>query len=121
MILFSEKKEEQIFLGRELSQHRDYGEDTAKKIDEEVRRIVEAAHLKASEILQSREPLLHLMADALIKYETIDGKQIDQIMEGQQPDPPADWNDSSPEPAEGKEDVSDADKRPTIGGPAEQI
>ena len=113
--------EDEVFLGRSITQHKHVSDDTARIIDEEVRRIVEAAHKKASEILQSREPLLHLMADALIKYETIDGKQIDQIMEGQQPDPPADWNDSSPEPAEGKEDVSDADKRPTIGGPAEQI
>ena len=111
--------EDEVFLGRSVTQHKHVSDETAHLIDEEVRRIVEVAHKKAMEILQSRENILHLMADALIKYETIDGKQIDQLMEGKEPDPPDDWTESSPGPA-GSE-TSDVDKRPTIGGPAEQV
>ena len=113
--------EDEVFLGRSVTQHKHVSDETARLIDEEVRRIVEAAHTKAMEILQSRENILHLMADALIKYETIDGKQIDQLMEGKEPDPPDDWNESSPGPTESEGEASDADKRPTIGGPAEQV
>jgi cell division protease FtsH len=61
------------------------------------------------------------MAEALIKYETINGEQIDQIMDGHEPDPPADWNESEPGPTGDKDDASNTDKRPTIGGPAEQV
>jgi cell division protease FtsH len=115
------EEEDEVFLGRSITQHKHVSDDTARLIDVEIRRIVEEAHAKASEILQSREQLLHLMADALIKYETIDSKQIDQILDGQEPDPPDDWNESSPGPTGGEGDASDADKRPTIGGPAEQV
>ena len=61
------------------------------------------------------------MADALMKYETINGDQIDQIMEGHEPDPPEGWQDSDSDAAEEKDDASDADNRSTIGGPAEQV
>ena len=61
------------------------------------------------------------MAEALIKYETINSEQIDQIMEGQEPDPPEDWNENEPGPTGDKDDVSDTDNRSTIGGPAEQV
>ena len=58
-----------------------------------------------------------------MKYETIDGKMIDQIMEGREPDAPADWEDSTADTAgdSSQDDVSDSDQRPTIGGPAEQV
>jgi len=113
--------EDEVFLGRSVTQHKHVSDDTARLIDEEVRRIVDAAHHKAEEILQSKEQVLHLMADALIKYETIDGKQIDQIMAGEEPDPPEDWNESKPGPSGGEDDASDSDNRTTIGGPAEQV
>ena len=62
------------------------------------------------------------MADALVRYETIDGKMIDQIMEGKEPDPPEDWTDSSSDPADDTEaSAEDTDQRPPIGGPAEQV
>jgi len=61
---------------------------------------------------------LHVMADALMKYETIDGKQIDQIMQGEEPDPPEGWNDSAT--SDGKQDSDNEPGRSTIGGPAEQ-
>jgi cell division protease FtsH len=113
--------EDEVFLGRSITQHKHVSDVTARLIDEEVRRIVEAAHQTAKDILQSNEHILHLMAEALIKYETIGSDQIDQIMEGQEPDPPKDWNESEPGPTGDKDDVSDTDNRSTIGGPAEQV
>ena len=113
--------EDEVFLGRSVTQHKHVSDDTARLIDEEVRRIVEAAHKAAGEILRAREGVLHLMAEALIKYETINGAQIDQLMEGKEPDPPEDWTESSMDPTESEGEASDADKRPTIGGPAEQV
>jgi cell division protease FtsH len=115
--------EDEVFLGRSVTQHKHMSDDTARLIDEEVRRIVESAHETTRKIIESNVDKLHLMAQALVKYETIDGKMIDQIMEGREPDAPADWSDSSGDPeAGGDEDAaSDDDSRSTIGGPAEQI
>ncbi len=74
------KKEEQIFLGREIAQHRDYSEDTALKIDHAVRRIVEEGHNKAQMLLQDNISVLHCLAQALLEKETLDGAEIEQIV-----------------------------------------
>ena len=74
------KKDEQIFLGRELSQHRDYSEDTAQKIDEEVMRIVTDSYSKTSELIKDNIDVLTRMAEALLEKETLDSGDIDQIM-----------------------------------------
>ncbi len=74
------KGEEQIFLGREISQHRDYSELTAQKIDDEVRNIVNSAYEKTSKLIKDNVDTLHTMAKALIEKETLDGKDIDKIM-----------------------------------------
>ena len=76
------KKDEQIFLGRELSQHRDYGEDTAKKIDKEVRRIVMEAYDKTCGLINDNLDTMHNMAWALLEKETLNGRDIDEIMAG---------------------------------------
>ena len=76
------KKDEQIFLGRELSQHRDYGEDTARKIDEEVRRIVTDAYNKTCQLINDNLNTIHNMAYALLEKETLNGADIDEIMAG---------------------------------------
>jgi len=112
--------EGEIFLGRSVTQTKHMSDETARLIDEEVRRIMEAAHQRALELVESHLDILHLMADALIRYETIDSDQIDQIMEGHEPDPPEDWDESDSDSAD-QADVSDTDGRPTIGGPAEQV
>ncbi len=112
--------EDEIFLGRSVTQHKQMSDDTARLIDEEVRRIVEAAHERALGLVEENLDLLHLMADALMRYETIDSSQIDQIMQGREPDPPEDWNESDSD-ASGEADASDTDERPIIGGPAEQV
>jgi cell division protease FtsH len=113
--------EDEIFLGRSVTQHKHISDETAQMIDEEVRRIVEVAHQKAVEIIESKLDLLHLMADALMRYETLDAGQIDQIMEGHQPDPPEDWNEDDSDVSDGADGESDTDQRTTIGGPAEQV
>ena len=113
--------EDEVFLGRSVTQHKHVSDETARLIDEEVRVIIDAAHARAKSLLEENSEQLHLMADALIKYETIDGEQIDQIMEGREPDPPEGWQDSeSDTPADKPSDVSDAEDRTSVGGPAEQ-
>jgi len=79
------QKEEAIFLGREISQHRDYSEKTAISIDEEVRLIVDEAYNTAKGILQEHEDLLHKISETLIEKETLDGKEIDAIIEATKP------------------------------------
>jgi cell division protease FtsH len=74
------KSEEQIFLGREISQHRDYSELTAQKIDDEVRNIVNNAYEKSSKLIKDNVDTLHTMANALLEKETLDSKDIDKIM-----------------------------------------
>jgi cell division protease FtsH len=111
--------EDEVFLGRSVTQHKHMSDDTARLIDEEVRRIVDNSHDRARDLLTDHRNELEMMAAALMKYETIDGSQIDQIMEGHEPDPPEDWSDSEPGPEAPNKD--DADKPSTIGGPAEQL
>jgi len=77
------KKEEQIFLGREISQHRDYSEATAIRIDEEVRRIVEEGYKRAWNVLESNRDALVRLAEALLEYETLDSWEIEAIIKGE--------------------------------------
>jgi cell division protease FtsH len=81
------KKQEEIFLGREISQHRDYSEYTAQEIDREVSKIVLEAQKKAVDIISDKIDLLHSMAAALLEYEILDGEQIDAIMRGEKLEP----------------------------------
>ena len=76
------KKDEQIFLGREIAQHRDYSEETAQKIDEEVRDIVNTAYRRTSQLITENLTTLHRMAEALLEKETLNSKDIDEIMRG---------------------------------------
>jgi len=76
------KKEEQIFLGREIAQHRDYSEDTAIKIDNEVRRLVESGYEKAREIIEEHSDGLVRIAEALLEREVLEGNEIKQLIAG---------------------------------------
>jgi len=80
-------REEQIFLGREISQHRDYSETTAQSIDREVRRLVTEAHQKALSLLQENLDKLNKMAEALLVEETLDAEAVEAIVTGK-PRPP---------------------------------
>lgn len=84
--------EGEVFLGHQVTQHKVISDETAHAIDEEVRRIVEENYAEAKAILESNVDILHKMSDALMKYETIDREQIDDIMNGRDPRPPQDTN-----------------------------
>ena len=77
------KKEEQIFLGREIAQHQDYSEATAIKIDQEVKKIVLRAYASSKEILEANKEALVWLAQALLEYETLDRGQIEAVIKGQ--------------------------------------
>jgi cell division protease FtsH len=76
------QKEEQIFLGREIAQRRDYSERTAQLIDREVRRLVEQSYQRARKLLEENLSTLHALADALLEHEILDGADIDKIVKG---------------------------------------
>lgn len=114
------EEEGEVFLGRSVTQHKQVSDITVHAIDEEVRRIVDANYEYATQVLKDGLDKLHVMAKALIKYETIGTKQIAEIMEGKEPQPPEDWIDS--DPAEPAASTSKLDTKPDsgLGKPAEQ-
>jgi cell division protease FtsH len=77
------KKEEQIFLGREIAQHQDYSEDTAIRIDQEIKRIVTSNYDKARNLLESHRDALDRIAEALLLREVLDAEQVRRIVAGQ--------------------------------------
>ena len=84
----------EVFLGHSVTQHKAISDETSHTIDKEIRNIINKNYKRSEQILKKNIDKLHLMADALIKYETIDADQIDDIMKGKAPRPPSDWNDS---------------------------
>ena len=95
------EQEEEVFLGRSVTQTRGTSGATAKLIDEEVRKILDGAYDEARELLKANLDKLHVMADVLMKYETIDVSQIDAIMEGREVPAPADWTEENERSAGG--------------------
>lgn len=77
------KKEEQIFLGREIAQHQDYSENTAMQIDKEVKKVVMAAYAEATKLLEENRDDLILVAEALLEYETLDGNEVKAVLKGE--------------------------------------
>lgn len=90
------KKEEQIFLGREISQHRDYSEETAIKIDSEVKKIIGDQYTIATRIIEENEDVMIRLAEALLEYETLDGVQVRRVVAGL----PLEGTDSTPSEAD---------------------
>jgi cell division protease FtsH len=78
------KKEEQIFLGREIAQHRDYSEDTAIKIDQEVRRLVDSGYATAKQLLSENREVLTRIANALLEREVLDATEIHMLVDGKE-------------------------------------
>lgn len=114
-LAYSEEDGE-VFLGHSVTQRKTVSDETAHLIDEEVRKIINGNYERAKNILVDNLEKLHNMAKALIKYETINAGQIDDIMEGKKPRPPEDWEDDEPG-GTAVADASDEDTGP-IGGPA---
>jgi len=110
----------EVFLGRSVTQHKNVSDVTAHAIDEEIRKIIDRNYQRARSILEEQEKKLHAMAKALMKYETIDITQVKDIMEGREPKPPEDWDDSDDSmPVTGKK-KKDSDAVGKIGGPASE-
>ncbi|WP_058534447.1 ATP-dependent zinc metalloprotease FtsH [Legionella saoudiensis] len=101
------EEEEEVFLGRSMNKHKEMSDRTAQQIDDEVRAIIDRNYQRAKEILVANMDKLHLMAQSLIKYETIDTQQIQEIMSGKEPSPPQDWGTPS-KPLDKADVVNDA-------------
>lgn len=112
------EEEGEVFLGRSAaSQHASVSGETAKLIDSEVRSIIDQCYATAKQLLTENRDKLDAMAEALMKYETIDAEQIDDIMAGRTPREPRDWDDDS---ASGKPAAQGDRPESPIGGPAAQ-
>jgi len=112
------EEEGEVFLGRSAaSQHASVSGETAKLIDSEVRSIIDQCYATAKQLLTDNRDKLDAMAEALMKYETIDAEQIDDIMAGRTPREPRDWDDDS---ASGKPAAQGDRPESPIGGPAAQ-
>jgi len=109
-LMYSEEEGE-VFLGHSVAQHKNVSDETAHLIDEEIRAVIDRNYQRSRNILDENMSILHMMADALIKYETIDSGQIDDLMAGKEPRPPQDWTsdqdhgDSGSASAEAKDET----------------
>ena len=112
--------EGEIFLGHSVTKHKQVSDETAHAIDEEVRRIIDQNYAKAEKMLKENVDKLHAMSAALVKYETIDATQIKDIMEGREPQPPADWDDLPESKPDEDSSKPRAESTGSIGGPASE-
>lgn len=112
--------EGEVFLGHSVTQHKAISDETAHTIDEEIRAIIDRNYERSENILKDNMDKLHLMAEALIKYETIDSDQIDDIMAGKAPRPPSGWDDhdddGSPQKKQPKTGASKSSKEDDMPG-----
>jgi len=79
------KNEEQIFIGREIAQHRDYSDETARKIDEEINTLIDATYNRARKVLEENLDILHKLAELLLEKETVQGKELDELIFSMRP------------------------------------
>ena len=87
------EEENEVFLGKSVSQQKTVSDETAHTIDSEIRHIIDVQYKRATKLIKDNMEKMHIMADALMKYETIDAKQIDEIMDGKIPSAPESWTD----------------------------
>jgi cell division protease FtsH len=116
-LAYSEEQEE-VFLGHSVSRAKHISDETQRIVDEEVRKLIDEGYQRAEGILRANLPILHAMAEALLKYETLESSQIDEIMAGKAPTPPRDWEDTGAPTGGGGAGV--AKPEPVIGPPASQ-
>ncbi|MDM7860641.1 ATP-dependent zinc metalloprotease FtsH [Alteromonas sp. ASW11-36] len=121
-MLYAEEEGE-VFLGRSMSKAKHMSDDTARAIDAEIKSLIDRNYERAENILKENIDVLHAMKDALMKYETIDAKQIDDLMARTDVRPPADWdaskqndNDKPSGGAEVKQDVNGTDDSDAADG-----
>jgi cell division protease FtsH len=119
------EEEGEVFLGHSVTQHKLVSDGTAESIDQEIRAIIDRNFNRAVDLLTQHRQKLETMAQALVKYETLDSHQIDAIMEGRSPPPPDGWSDSETPPKPGAGLPVEGGEAPSagdgpIGGPASQ-
>jgi cell division protease FtsH len=110
-----EEEEGEVFLGKSVSQTKTVSDETAKAIDAEVRIIIDMAYAKAKTVLENNLDILHSMKDALMKYETIDALQVDDLMQRKTVRQPKDWDDSGG-PTSGMGSPKSEDPKPKDDG-----
>ncbi|ANW24807.1 ATP-dependent metalloprotease [Vibrio coralliilyticus] len=111
-LLYAEEEGE-VFLGRSVTQTKHMSDDTAKLIDDEVRKIIDRNYARAKQILEDNMDIMHAMKDALMKYETIDASQIDDLMDRKSDiREPAGWGDNSDSKPEAKAEQPEAKAEP---------
>ncbi|MGR9105989.1 MAG: ATP-dependent zinc metalloprotease FtsH [Gammaproteobacteria bacterium] len=117
------EEEGEVFLGRSVTKHKSVSEETAHLIDEEIRSVIDRNYERAERLLRENMDILHKMSDALMKYETIDRLQLDDLMAGKEPRPPQDWDDNPRSNDSGEASPGKVDTKPEkpLGGPAEQL
>ncbi|MBI4285171.1 MAG: ATP-dependent zinc metalloprotease FtsH, partial [Chloroflexi bacterium] len=114
------QKEEMIFLGREISEQRDYGEKMANAIDEEVNRLIREAYERAKQILTDNMAKLKELADKLVAQETLEADDLETTLGGPRPAKPAVEVTAAPVPAEVKSEAKPLPKKPMVMPPAPQ-
>ena len=100
------EEENEVFLGKSVTQTKHVSDETAHTIDSEIKKIIDVQYNIATKLIRDNLKKLHAMSDALMKYETIDSKQIDQIMDGKKPSPPESWSDDDSSDSSGGESKS---------------
>ncbi|MEM7196037.1 MAG: ATP-dependent zinc metalloprotease FtsH [Pseudomonadota bacterium] len=107
------ENQSEVFLGREMSTQRNVSPETAERVEKEISRIIQEQYDRARRIIEEHEDKMHIMANALLEWETLDAGQVGQIMRGEDPSPPAENNDS-PYGGSGKAQSKDPDDAPTL-------
>ena len=105
------KDEEHIFLGREIAQHRDYSDDTARKIDEEVKKIIKGSYVTAKQVLRENMDILHSLSEQLLEKETVMGVELDQLIHTMRPG--IKLPSKGAQKKSGKEEKKEADTEPS--------
>jgi cell division protease FtsH len=103
------KKEEMVFLGKEIATHKDYSEHTAVQIDAEVRKLVEGAYNQAQRLLSENLDKLHLLANTLLEREVLDGEEMNRVLRGEKLEP---LKPVEPEPATAAENQAAKEDEP---------
>ena len=119
--LMYDEEDEEVFLGKSAGATRSsVSVDTASKIDKEVRTIIDDCYSRAKQLLEDNRDKLDIMAETLLEYETIDRGQIDDIMNGRKPRPPAGWGDKGSTPTESAAS-EEGRSSGSVGGPAADL
>jgi cell division protease FtsH len=121
------EEEGEVFLGRSVTQHKNVSDETAHVIDAEIRAVIDRNYQRARTILVENMDILHAMSEALLKYETIDVAQIDNLMARREPGEPKGWNEDGQNPPQagggvsaGSVDVSKEPASKPVSDPAGQ-